>query len=165
MSIVRKKLDGGIGFLLRLMRINLSRAYYSLIIIMGISPIAYFLYVLMNANQKSTSVLEILNGSPYATVMIIVSCMDIIVGYSLWNFRKQLLNNRTAFIMTLLVIAVQQLLLGNIISAVGALASIYFREDVPKVSKASYGGLIAVLSVISIMYVFCLWMIARLALY
>lgn len=165
MSIVRKHIDSGIGYILKLMRLNLNRAYYSLIIIMMVSPIAYFMYVLMNANQKSMTVLKMLNRSPYSAVMIIVACLDIIVGYSLWNFRKQLLNNRTAFVSMLLVITIQQLLLGNVVGAISALASVYFRENVSKCTNANYGGLITMLSIISLMYIFCLWMITRLALH
>jgi len=116
----------------------------------------------MNANQKSQSVITALSSSPYATVMLIVALLDVVCAYTMWNFKKVILQHRDVFCSVMIVHTTIQLLLGNVILFVVGLACLYFLNQVPKQKFVKFNQARVMLGVTSIFYLFCLAIIIKL---
>ncbi|MGX9224872.1 hypothetical protein ACWWTD_14825 [Lactiplantibacillus plantarum] len=146
----------------KISHLNLKRSYTAFTAILGIIPVAYFLYLLMNANQKSQSVITTLSSSPYATVMLIVTLLDVVCAYTMWNFKKVILQHRDVFCSVMIVQTTIQLLLGNVLLFVVGLACLYFLNQVPKQKFVKFNQARVMLGVTSIFYLFCLAIIIKL---
>lgn len=157
-----KKLSHVIAEGFKIVHLNLKRSYTALIAILGIIPVAYIFYILMNANQKSESVVTALSSSPYATVMLIVALLDVICAYVMWNFQRILLTHRDFYKSSMILLAISQLLLGNIILFVVGLACLYFSSQVPNHKFEKYNQVKVILGIIGTSYLFCLVIIIKL---
>ena len=146
----------------KISHLNLKRSYTAFTAILGIIPVAYFLYLLMNANQKSQSVITTLSISPYATVMLIVTLLDVVCAYTMWNFKKVILQHRDVFCSVMIVQTTSQLVLGNVILFGVGLACLYFLNQVPKQKFVKFNQARVMLGVTSIFYLFCLAIIIKL---
>ncbi|BDZ32304.1 hypothetical protein [Lactiplantibacillus brownii] len=159
---LNKKISNWIAAGFKVAHLNLVRSYQAFIAILGIIPIAYLLYILMNANQKSQTVVVALTASPYATVMLIVALLDVVCAYTLWNFRQVMLQHRRVFKCTMILLTVAQLLLGNVILFVVGLACLFFSNQVPDQKFAKFSQVKVMLYLTSVAYLFCLVIIIRL---
>lgn len=162
LEVLNKKVTDLIAAGFKVIHLNLNRAYNALIAILGLIPVAYLGYVLMNANQHSQNMATTLTASPYATVMLIVSLLDVVSAYTLWNFRSLLLQHRGLFRRTMGLLTVLQLLIGNVVLVVAGLACLYFSKQIPDPDYPKHQQITVILSVMSFMYVFCLLVIVKL---
>lgn len=160
--MLAQKIYHGIGSLLNLLHLNLKRSYNLLALVISVSSIMYFLYAWLSASQKSLSLQLMLHKNPSLTVTAIVAGINIIVAYSLWNYRNQIMKDRNSFEIALISLIIQQICLGNIIAVLFATSSLYYRSEIKLNRSKKLGGLISAVTVTTIIYAFCLWVMFRL---
>ena len=147
--------------LLRFIHLNLKTSFNSVMVILVGSPIVYGLFLYMNAATSSMSVTKVMEKSPYIGIMTIVAFLDLIIGYSLWMHREDILQDRVTFRMIMSAILLQQIMVGNIFVSVAAAASLVFSKEVPLNKKSSKPKHVAPVVAMSIMFLLCFTMIMR----
>jgi hypothetical protein len=141
---------------MKMFHLNLKTSFYAVTAILVAAPVAFLAFLAMNASASSIGILDVLEKSPSVAVMAIISGLDIITGYSLWVSREKLFDNRQLFRGLMMAVAVQQVLVGNLIVAGLAVVAFLFGKRLPA-KKATTNIIAAVPTVIlSLMYVGCL---------
>jgi hypothetical protein len=141
---------------MKMFHLNLKTSFYAVTAILVAAPVAFLAFLAMNASASSIGILDVLEKSPSVAVMAIISGLDIITGYSLWVSREKLFDNRQLFRGLMMAVAVQQVLVGNLIVAGLAVVAFLFGKGLP--AKKATTNIIAAVptAILSLMYVGCL---------
>lgn len=106
----------------------------------------------------------LMKAQPYTAVMTIVGGLDLIIGYTMWMARVDILTNRTIYRILMGFLMIQQFAVSNFVVGGGAILGLVFSRSVPKktTSRRAVIGLIVVLALLAAVYLFCLVAFGRL---
>lgn len=143
--------------------IGLDRVYFFNYLILILTSIGYFAYLYVSGTQNGgVNLQDILKGSPYSAIMMLVVLMNLLVGYYMWQKKDKILSSRTNARWGLLPLAACQFALGNILNGTLSILT-YFSlnergENLSKSHKVTPGLKSFAIST-SVYYLFCLGLI------
>ncbi|MFD1485130.1 hypothetical protein ACFQ5J_07800 [Lacticaseibacillus baoqingensis] len=146
------------------LRLDFYRAFYGVVLIMVLTPLAFVAYLFLNANMLGLDVFSMMAKHPATAVLAIVAGLDITVGYTLWMARNEVFGSRQGLRIVMTMIMLQQLAVSNFVVAGGAAMALVFSRELPAHPVQHRLALGAALAFLTVMYGFCLYAFARLML-
>lgn len=157
-----EKICDSIGFLLNFLHLTLKRSYDLLTLMLGISSVVYFLYAGIISSQKKISIQNLSHVNPSITMILIIGGLNLIIAYSLWNFRNDVLSDHTIFEITIFAVMIQQLAMGNVLVFLFSLSCLFFHTEVEQNNIHKLGKLIVAVIIATIIYAFCILVMVKL---
>ena len=158
-NTIRGKVSNYFQSLAQILHLNLKRTFYTIILILALVPLAYALFLMLNATKEGLSLTDIMRQRPTIAILSIVAGLDIMCGYSLWMIREQVLADRRLYRIILIGILITQLLVNNLLVAGAAIAGLMFSGQVQNNNADMHKGKVIVpICLLTIGYVFCMAM-------
>ena len=152
-NTIRGKVSNYFQSLAQILHLNLKRTFYTIILILALVPLAYALFLMLNATKEGLSLTDIMRQRPT------IASLDIMCGYSLWMIREQVLADRRLYRIILIGILITQLLVSNLLVAGAAIAGLMFSGQVQNNNADMHKGKVIVpICLLTIGYVFCMAM-------
>ena len=98
-NTIRGKVSNYFQSLAQLLHLNLKRVFYTIILILALVPLAYVLFLMLNAAKEGLSITGVMKERPTIAILSIVAGLDVMCGYSLWMIREQVLADRRLYQM------------------------------------------------------------------
>ncbi|GER70718.1 hypothetical protein BpJC7_20210 [Weizmannia acidilactici] len=142
---------------------NETKIFNIMIALFFLVPVFYMIYLCVIVAIYPTSFKELFSSSPFAAVMLIASCLDLLMGYYLYHLKVHL-NHHDLFMLAIYLSALLQLLLGNLLIAFFIVLLILSSSNKKiKLSNlrndASY---LSMLGAFLVMYMFCDFVLLKL---
>ncbi|MCI1576644.1 MAG: hypothetical protein LKH78_13260 [Weizmannia coagulans] len=142
---------------------NETKIFNIMIALFFLVPVFYMIYLCVIVAIYPTSFKELFSNSPFAAVMLIASCLDLLMGYYLYHLKVHL-NHYDLFMLSIYLSALLQLLLGNLLIAFFIVLLILSSPNKKiKLSNlrndASY---LSMLGAFLVMYMFCDFVLLKL---
>ncbi|KAB1964925.1 hypothetical protein [Lacticaseibacillus paracasei] len=155
-NTVKERVSNYFQSFAEMLHLNLKRIFYGIILILSLVPLAYALFLMLNAAKEGLSVMGVMQQRPTIAILSIVAGLDIMSGYSLWMARKRVLSNRRLYQLVLVSVLVTQLLVSNFLVAGAALVGLLFSRQIGATKLLAHKSSVAVpISLLSLGYVFC----------
>ena len=119
---------------LRIFKVNVNVIYYILVALMVGSSLFLGMYLGFLGLVSHQTVISILKQSPYATISLLISMLNLIVGDYLWMEKDVILHNRRKCREILVTIGLAQALVGNLLVVLGTIIGYVCTKNLSEVS-------------------------------
>ena len=158
-NTIRGKVSNYFQSLAQLLHLNLKRVFYTIILILALVPLAYVLFLMLNAAKEGLSITGVMKERPTIAILSIVAGLDVMCGYSLWMIREQVLADRLLYQMILIGVLITQLFVSNLLVAGAAVAGLMFSGQIQNTDAIlPKSKVIVPMSLLTFGYVFCMAM-------
>ncbi|BDR57903.1 hypothetical protein [Xylocopilactobacillus apicola] len=144
-----------------IMNFKPAKIYWWIVIILAFTPVLYFSYLFISVKDFSANWLKTLQANPEVSIMFIISLVDLMLSYYLWQFHENIVDNKPALKNIYLVLLFFQTILGNIFMIFLSGMGLYKLKSMTRISVQKPQGLSLTLILVSIIYAFCGFMMWR----
>jgi len=143
--------------------LNSKKIYIMNYLVLFLTSILYGIYILTIGMSKNIGFKQILQASPYTSIMFIVVLLNLMVGYALWIKGNEGMSNNRKNRILLIDLAVCQLIIGNIFSFMAFLATyLSFKNQPDSDIESTRNSLTGTVVVATVLYVLCFFLLIRL---
>ncbi|KRL44733.1 hypothetical protein [Lacticaseibacillus manihotivorans] len=162
-TTIKQKASGYLHELARFLHLDQRRLFYGVVAVLMLLPVAFLAFLAVNATMESMSIIAVLKAKPLIAALSIIAGLDMLVGYTLWMARQDILADRTTFRWVISAVVLSQLFVSNVLVAIAGTFALAFsgKQTVQHVKanvkvKLISAGLLGV-------YGLCLWLVMTLA--
>lgn len=128
-SVSKVRLTNFLNNFLKSANLSAKRILHLYTYIMFFVPLAFAALIELQSLLTKTNFLELLK-SPFISISVIVAFSDFLFGYYLWINKDKVLLKEKSYRRFMIIQAISQILVGNFVCEVLALAGIYQAKEI-----------------------------------
>lgn len=141
---------------------NAKKIYTMNYLVLFITSILYGVYILTLNISQQMNFQNILKSSPYTSIMFIVILLNLLIGYALWIKKAEILENSQKSKSSVLILAICQLLVGNIFSFITFIATFITLKEEDSDTSSKGNPLLSITVTAASIYLLSFLLILRL---
>lgn len=161
-TTIKQKSSGYLHDMARFLHLDQRRLFYGVVAVLMLLPVAFLAFLAVNATMESMGIIAVLKAKPLTAALSIIAGLDMLVGYTLWMARNEILADRTTFRWVIGAVVLSQLLVSNVLVAVaGAFSLAFSGKQATQQVTASFKLKLIAGSMLGL-YGLCMWLVMTL---